>query len=519
MLKRLQGLTLAASILVFGSAGAQEVTLVVNPNVIGAPTFNPLKATVINTQSTLIFDTLVQRDRNFSYHPALALSWESSGDGLTWTFKLKEGVKFHDGEPFNGEAVKWWLEAYRGSQVDNLVDAIATIDVPDPYTVKLNMKRPDPNLLFNLSSSWMGFPSPKAVKEMGEDYGVKGAVGTGPFILEEHVVGQYTVLRRNPDYTWGGLSQNKGPARIARITMREIAEQSTAFLELKTGGVDALLYVPTDFVPQVKAEANLAMVELMGSDVMYMPINVTSGPFADIRIREAVALAIDQKEILQGIFKGVGMEAHNFLISALSESKVDPKYNIGYNPERAKKLLDEAGWPVGSDGTREKDGKPFTVKLWAQSESEFKRVAEAVQAQLAAVGIKAEVTTFDSSTIREQYKANNHQLAIRSYSWPNADILNWFFGGARLGYPNVSMWNDAKAEELGATAQTGSRTPEERLINYTKYHEYVLSQFVFAPIYQPVQFMAYNKARIRFPDKIMTPEFDSVMALDMEIVE
>jgi peptide/nickel transport system substrate-binding protein len=250
-----------------------------------------------------------------------------------------------------------------------------------------------------------------------------------------------------------------------------------------------------------------------------MPINTTSEPFTDLKVRQATALAVNQKEILDSIYGGVGMEAHTFLISALPESKVDPSFEIHFDPERAKQILDEAGWVAGADGIREKDGKRLEVKLWTQTDTEFKRVTEAVQAQLKAIGMQAEITVFDSSAIRDQYKKNEHQLAVRSYSWNNADILDWFFSGQRLGYPNISMWNDPKSEELNVKAMTQSRTLDERIANFKAYHEYLLSQAVFAPIYQPVQNIAYNKTRLKLPATVRGTQYSIQSILDTEVIE
>ena len=174
---------------------------------------------------------------------------------------------------------------------------------------------------------------------------------------------------------------------------------------------------------------------------------------------------------------------------------------------------------MGADSVREKDGKRLEVSLWTQSDTEFKRVTEAVQAQLKAIGMQADITVFDSSTIRDQYKKNEHQLAVRSYSWNNADILDWFFSGQRLGYPNVSMWNDPKSEELNVKAMQGSRTLDERIANFKAYHEYLLSQFVFAPIYQPVQNLAYNKTRLKLPATIRGTQYTIQSILDTEVIE
>jgi peptide/nickel transport system substrate-binding protein len=507
----------------FGGAGmawSQEATFVFNTNEVGAPTYNPVKASMLNAATGLIFDCLVVQDADQSFHPHLAESWEEAPDGMQWIFHLKKGVKFHDGEPFNAQAVADWIQSYIGTDNQYMVDAIEKVEVVDDLTAKFVMKHPEPNLLFNLSSTFMGIPAPKAYKDLGDNFGVTQAIGTGPFKLESFAVGQETVLVRNDDYTWGSeLSTNKGPAKIEKITFREIPEESTAFLELKTGGVDMLLGVPTDFIGELKKEVNVGVLTLPGLDVAYMPINVTSAPFDDIKVREATAFAINQKEILANIYGGVGSEAHNFLISALPESKVDPKFEISYDPERSAKLFDEAGWKMGDGGIREKDGKPLKVKLWTQSDSEFKRLTEAVQAQLKAVGMDAEITVFDSSAIKDQYKKNEHQLAVRSYNWNNADIIDWFFSGQRLGYPNISMFNDPKAEELNKKAMTESKTVEERIANFKAYHEYVLSQFPFAPIYQPVQNIGYSKERLKLPETIRGTQIASPSIMDMEVTE
>ena len=168
---------------------------------------------------------------------------------------------------------------------------------------------------------------------------------------------------------------------------------------------------------------------------------------------------------------------------------------------------------------RAKDGKPLKVKLFTQNDTEFKRLTQVVQAQLKEVGMDAEITVFDSSTIRDEYKKNSHQLAVRCYDWNNADIIDWFFSGERLGYPNISMWKDAKSEELNKKAMTGSKTSEERIANFRAYHEYILSQFLFVPIYQPATNVAYNPKTVSVPEKVRGPRFRSQTIMDMEVLQ
>ncbi|MFM9974639.1 MAG: ABC transporter substrate-binding protein [Beijerinckiaceae bacterium] len=501
------------------SAMAQDATFVLPSSEVGAPSYDPIKGTRLNSANTLIYDRMVIQDADQSFHGQLATSWESAKDGMSWTFKLRPGVKFQDGEAFNAKTIAWWVPKFLGTENAFMTDSIDKVEIVDDLTVKFVMKTPDPNMLFNMASTFMGVPSPKAYDALGDKYGVTGAVGTGPFKLASFTVGQQTVLERNEGYNSASdLSKNQGPAKLKKITLREIAESSTAFLEMKTGGVDMLLGVPTDFLPKLTAEKEMKVVTLPGADVFYMPMNTSLSPFNDIKVREATAFAVNQKEILTNLFGGVGAEAHNFLISSLQEANVDPKLNISYDPVRSKKLLDEDGWTMGANGIRAKGGVPLQVKLWTQNGTEYKRMTEVIQAQLKAVGIGADITLFDAATINDQYrKKTEHQLAVRSYNWANADILDWFFAGKRLGYPNISMWNDPKAEALNEAAMKGSRTWEERVANFKAYHEYVLSQYVFAPIYQPVQNFAYSSTRLSLPTVIRGTRLQSQSFVDVEL--
>ena len=370
-----------AALLAAQGALAQEAVFVMAGNEVGAPTYNPIKATILNTASALIFDRLVSQAADLSYHPALAESWEEAPDGMSWTFHLKQGVTFHNGEPFTAQTVADWLELFKAAENAYMTEAVAEVQVVDDHTVKFVMSRPEPNMLYNLSSTFMNVVEPKSYKELGDNYGVTEVYGTGPYKLESFAIGQETVLVRNDDYTWGApLAANAGPAKIEKLTFREIPEDSTAFLELKTGGVDMLLSVPPDLTGEIAKEANLAVVTLPGADVWYMPINVTKPPFDDIRVREAAAKAINQDEILASVFGGVGSVADTFLISGLPESHVSDSAKIHYDPDRANALLDEAGWVKGADGIRAKDGQPLKVSLWTQGDSIFRRLTEVVQA-------------------------------------------------------------------------------------------------------------------------------------------
>lgn len=516
----LSGTALIAAGFLSSAALAQDITIAFESGELGSTSYNPVTSSNLNSATSLIYDRLIEQDADQSYHPHLATSWEEAPDGMSWTFRLKDGVTFHDGSPFNAQSVADWIPDFADTENAYLVAAIASVEVVDDLTVKFVMSRPEPSLLYNLASTFMGVPGAAAYDTMGDDFGVKGAVGTGPFKLDSFAIGLETVLVRNDDYAWASdLSENQGAAHIAKITFREVPDQSTAFLELKTGGIDLLLGVPTDFLEILKAESNVAVIQMPGTGINYMPINVTSPPFDDIKVREATGLAVNQEAIVASIYNGVGAPAHNFLISSLPEANVDPALNVSYDLEQAKTLLDEAGWIMGDGAVRAKDGVPLSVKLFTQNGTEFTSLTQVVQAQLADIGMEAVITVFDSSTIRDEYKNNRHQLAVRGYDWNNSDILDWFFSGKRLGYPNVSMWEDAEGQRLNDVAMQDSKNSDERIANFKAYHEYVLSQHLFVPIYQPTKNIAYNSDRINVPDPVRGTRFRSQTVLDMTVVE
>lgn len=519
--RRLAGSAIvAAAFITTGAASAQEATIAFSAGELGVSSYNPVTATLLNTANALIYDRLVEQDADQSYYPHLATSWEESADGMTWTFNLRAGVMFQDGTPFNAQSIADWIPDFQGTENNYLVDAIDAVEVIDDLTVKFVMKRPEPNLLYNLASTYMGVPSAAAFDRLGEDYGVVEAVGTGPFKLDSFAIGLETVLVRNDDYAWASeLSENQGAAYLERITFREIPDQSTAFLELKTGGVDVLLGVPTDFLKILKEEPSVAVIQMPGLGIKYIPINVTAPPFDDILVRQATVLAVDRESILNSVYNGVGSVAENFLIASLPAADVDPALNATYDPARAGELLDQAGWTMGDDGIRTKDGAPLSVKLFTQNSTDLTRLTQVIQAQLKEIGMDAVITVFDGSTIRDEYKRNAHQLAVREYDWNNSDILDWFFSGERLGYPNVSMWKDVEGQRLNDVAMTQSATSEQRAANFKAYHEYVLSQALFAPIYQPTINIAYNSDAIVMPEPIRGIRLRSQTVLDMKVVE
>jgi peptide/nickel transport system substrate-binding protein len=503
------------------ASSEKEVVYVIDPASQGAKVLNPLKMDWATPAIKLIYEALIKQGVDGKFYPCLASSWEISDDGMTWTFNLKKGVKFHDGSEFNADVVKWFFKEMRESPSSSyMVQPIKSVTVEDPYTVTLHMEYPDPNLLYNLSSTYMDIPSKEAIEKYGDDFGIKYAVGTGPFMLDEWIMDDRVILKKNPDYKWGTvLSENKGPAKIDRVVMREIKEETTVFMELKSGGVDIVEGVPAIFLEKIKEDKNIYVMQIPSARLIYFGMNVQKEPYTDIKVREAICLAINQEEILEHVFMNVGKAAHTYLIDQLEESKVPEEYKIRYNLDKAKEIMAEVGWKdTDGDGILEKGGEKFVANLWVENVSIYRKTAEVVQGQLRKLGIDTKITQFDTITYHDRLKKGNQELFIDLYGWGNANILEYYFNSKRIGSWNFSMWDVEKSDELLDKAMTKALTWEERVEYFTDYHKYLLKQFPWAPIYLPPVNIAI-RSNVIMPKKVTSAYFESPTFLDLDIID
>ncbi len=500
-------------------AKAQKVLYAAaNPNELGVTTFNPIKVELNHEAMNLLFDKLIEWGIDGNFYPGLAESWVISEDGLTWEMTLKQGVTFHDGSPFNSEVVKWFLKEMETGPSGYMVGSIDTVEITGPYSVIIHMKYPDPNMFFNLSQSFMCVPSMVAYKKYGEEFGIKQVVGSGPYKFESWSPGNELVLTKNGAYTWGpGIVKNKGPALIDKVVYKDMKEESTRFLELKTGKLDVVFAVPTMFIDKIEADKKLGIVSLPGDSLYHMVMNTQSAPLDNKLVRKGIALAVNQDSITKNVFANAGKPAYTFLVDSLPASLVDQKDKIRFDLEGSKAAFEEAGWKMGPDGIRiDKEGKKLELKLLAKNESSYRRSAEVIQAQLAKAGVDVKITLMDPSSIRAYYKKGEHQLAVRSYDWENADILEWFLNSTRMGYPNAAMWHDNESDYLMQKAMTRSRTQEERVENFKEYHTYLLQQYLWAPFYLPAKIFAVGN-RLVYPKDALDRRFMGIGVLDWDL--
>jgi peptide/nickel transport system substrate-binding protein len=453
-----------------------------------AETLNHIKTSWYSDALIYVYDRLVSRDYDFNYKPGLAKGWDTSEDGLTWTFHLRDDVKFHDGTPFTAEDVKFTIDTIKDPDTASPfaadLAAIKEVNVKDQHTVDIVLNYPFPNLLFNLSNTASGIVSKEAYQKHGDEYGNKYIVGTGPYIFEEWVRGDKIVLRKNPDYNWGpDWMSNTGPALIDKIVLRTIPEENSRLMELETGGLHILRNVPATFVEKLENNDEIEIYSGSATKLGYLAYACDKEPFTDVRVRRAINHAVDREQILEHVFRGVGQPAYGYLPPALKDEYYARSEAEGYkyDPEKARELLAEAGY---ADGLK--------LTLSSDNATENSRLAQVLQSQLKEVGIEVDIQLYDSSSYTAMLQEGKQELFIRLYSWPNADILDWFLLSTQAPYPNHSRWMDTKTDELIKRAAT-EPTWEQRAEGYKELQKYLIEQAVWCPIYIPDNLIAVRK--------------------------
>ncbi len=331
-------------------------------------------ATVIR----LIAPPLVDQDIDGTILPGLAESWEFSPDALTLTLYLRQGVKFHDGTPFNAEAVKFNIERFLrpGVAFRFMIAKIIEVEVVDEYTVNLHLDRPFAPLLAHLAHAFIGMFSPTAVKALGPGGVVEEPVGTGPFRFADWIRGERLILVANEDY-WGERP------RLDEITFKVVPEIGARVMMLEAGDAHVAWGVSPHDAPRLEADPAITLLHApAGPRTMYIGINNQLPPFDDVRVRHAINYAIDREAIVDYILLGVGeVSVAPIAPGTFGHHPVGP---WPYDPERARELLAEAGFPNGFDTVLLHPTGRYMMDV---------AVAEAIQTMLVEVGIRAELVT------------------------------------------------------------------------------------------------------------------------------
>jgi peptide/nickel transport system substrate-binding protein len=413
--------------------------------------------------TTQIFNLLVRaQPGKTDIEPDLATSWSVSPDGRTWTFKLRQGVTFHDGTPWNAEAAKFnwdrWADeknpyhTVKGGEYeyfgDFMADSFQEAKAVDPYTLQVILKQPNAPLLQNLTIIAFQFNSPASFKQYGADGVGQHPVGTGPYKFVEWVRDDHVTLEANPNFF------RKGLPKTPRLIMRVIKDNAARFLALKSGEVQVIELPNTDDVKAAQADPNLKIVFRPPFDTSWLKFNMNDPLFKDVRVRQAVAYAINRPAIVKALYAGYGEVADQAMPPGMwgRSSSLTP---ITYNPAKAKQLLAEAGHA---------NGLSFDFWYIPVSRPYFpqgKEIGTAIASDLAKVGIQAHLQTEDWATYLKDQKSNKFPMYMAGWIGDNGDPDDWlgfFFPkydatSARWSYNNPAVFdliNKAKVENTQA---------------------------------------------------------------------
>lgn len=405
-----------------------------------------------------VFEGLTRFMGDGSVVPGLAESWEISEDGLTYTFTLQDGVTFHDGSTMDAEDVKFSLDRARAEDSTNAQKAlfadIASVDVVDPLTVKLTLSQPNGNLLFNLAWGDAVIVAPETIDT------IKTApVGTGAFTFTNWVQGDRIDLARNPDY-WG-----EAPA-LSAATFKFISDPTAAFAAMMAEDIDAFSAFPApENLPQFEADPRFQVLIGSTEGETILSINNKQAPFDKPKVRAAVAHAIDRQAIIDGAMFGYGTPIGSHF-APHNPAYVDLTGTSAHDPEKARALLAEAGLADG-----------FTTTLHLPPPSYARRGGEIIAAQLAEVGITAEIINVEwAQWLETVFRGKNFGLSIVSHTEP-MDIGIY----ARPDY--YFQYDNAAFQDLMAEL-TGTTDPDARTKMLQQAQEIIANDYVNGYLFQ-----------------------------------
>lgn len=423
-----------------------------------------------------IFDHLVHIGPDGSHLPALATSWEGSKDLKTYSFKLRRGAKFHDGTPFNAAAVKFNYERFVDKNVSAMVaqyDIIDRIETPDDHTVVFHLKRPSVSFVEEQISEWRGvINSPTAINKSGKGYATR-PVGTGPWKFVEWIPDDRITLERNPDY-WGGAPL------LEKLVIRSVPDPQTTFLEIQRGSVHMAYKLQPEHMVKLKESRDIVIQAAPSLTVRGFWFNVTRPPFNDIKVRQAVSHAVDTDTMVKALLGDMAVRSKGpvYVSSpALLPTLKEPEYD----PEKAKRLLAQAGWKPGSDGILAKEGKRFSISILTGAGllMKGKEQCEFLQQNLANVGIGAKIEELEyAAFLKKRFEKQNDIIMFGTGPrTPDPSLTVLDINLASKGRLNVSGYSNPELDKILVQARSISSMDERKKLYY-KAQEMAMNEYV-----------------------------------------
>lgn len=435
---------------------------------------------------TSVYDTLVYQDPDSgTFVPGLAERWEISADGLTYTFHLRQGVKFHDGTSFDAEAVRFNLDRITSPDLASqkalfMLGPYDHTEVVDDYTVLIVLSEPFAPLLDSLSQVYLAMVSPAAVQKWGTNYQLH-QVGTGPFVFADYVPGDHLLLKPNPDYAWGPSLYQHKVAQVEEIEFRFFTDPATRSPALESEEVDVMGEIPPQDAQRLETNAKfrIAAVPIPGVSLMFF-MNTATPPLDDLKLRQALLYGTDRQAIIAAVFRNSSPAAYGPLSAVTRAYDPAVKRLYPYSVQQAKALLAEAGWADSNgDGVLDKGGQPLALDMVLQSFGYVPEVSQLLTDQWSQLGIKVNSRVVSYPEALAIASQGTYDLTPFTLSASDPDILRKFFQSqasfnwSKVNDPEMDGWLDQAARVSD---------PQQRAALYSQVQRRVMDQALVIPI-------------------------------------
>jgi peptide/nickel transport system substrate-binding protein len=480
---------------------------------------------VTNYDSTIritlnVCEPLVWEPEPGKFVPGLADSWEISPDAKEYTFKLKKGVKFTDGTPFNAQAVKFTMDrvvdpATKAGQSHDQLGPYDHTEVVDDNTAKIVMKQPYAPLLTNLNG-YLGIVSPTAVQKMGLAEFARHPVGTGPFVFKEWIPKDHVTLVKNPDYNWGSsYFKHTGPAYLDQVTFKVIPDQSVRTGTLKTGETHIIDDIdPLEYDALSKDSKFVVIAKGQPGSGFVLLLNTTStGAISDPAVREAMEYGVDREGLNKSVFQGLNKVAWSPLMRPTFAYDATTESLYSFDPEKAKQVLSAAGWQPGPDGVRTKGGQRLEISFPIISRPRDKAMAESAQASLRDVGIDLQVDPLERAAAREAADQNRYDVSFMWFSYGDPDVLRTLFHSSNVNAFNRARYQVPEVDQMLEQA-AGLTDLTKRADIYKQIQQRVLKDLVVVPL---VDTLTYDAKRAEVTGETLDALASYVWLNDVQI--
>jgi peptide/nickel transport system substrate-binding protein len=347
----------------------------------------------------------------------------------------------------------------------------------------VHFSKPFAPFLGGLTTAFMGIVSPTAVQKYGESFQLN-PVGSGPFMFKEWVQKHSCTIVKNPDYKWPApIFKNQGSAYLDQITYRFVPEDSTRQALLDTGEAHVIDYVPWQNVAQVKSNPQYQMlVAPRPGGPFLMDMNVSKPPFDQLEVRQAMNYGINKADILKTLYFDVFQPAGSPISPATFGYDPSLEQTYTYDPAKAQQLLDQAGWTMGSNNVREKDGQPFAIKCLISTQPEYASIAQILQAQFKTMGIQMDIETIAGTALTAALRKGDQNVDFKIAVYQDPDIIGIYFGSSSIGGFNYAQFKDPDMDALFAKG-VETIDPEARKQVYSQASRELLEKAPMVPIY------------------------------------